>query len=176
MEKLKELYSDLKNKFAKNTEKIKGIKHEIKISEEELRKLVVDEYSLESLREKKRLEDDLKDWKTIEEEALKERAKLKGLHGKHLWNHVNKISNEALTSFEAQAFEKYSEELEIAVAEVTAISNKWQNEVNEYVEGLNHTRTTFVPFAEKMDHNFYSPFSPSAQFKIRNIIEEGLRI
>ncbi len=75
MEKLEELYSELENKFAKNAAKLNGVEQELQTCERALNTLVVDEYSLESLREKKRLEDDLKSWKTIQDEILKERTK-----------------------------------------------------------------------------------------------------
>lgn len=105
----------------------------------------------------------------------KERVQLKERHGRRLWERINKISREALTTFEAEIFDKYENELEHAIAEVVAISNKWRNEAKEYAEDLNHTRTTFVPFAEKIDHNFSSPISPSVGFKIKAIIEDNLR-
>lgn len=175
MEKLEELYSELENKFAKNAAKLNGVEEEIHACKIKLNKLIVDEYSLESLREKKRLEDDLKDWKTIEEEVLRERTKLKELHGSRLGERVSKLSNEALTKFESQASDKYTNELEAAIAEVQIIKNKWKKEVDVYTEALESKRRTFMPFAEKNDHTFSSPLSQWVHFKIKEILDAGLR-
>ncbi len=175
MEKLEELYSELENKFANNAAKLNGVEQEIQTCERALNTLVVDEYSLESLREKKRLEDDLKSWKTIQDDVLKERTKLKELHGSRLGERVSKLSNEALTKFESQASDKYTNELEAAIAEVQIIKNKWKKEVEDYVEILESKRRNFVPFAEKIDHTFSSSLSQWVHFKIKEILDAGLR-